>query len=199
MRNTPTILLRDLSEEMTSEWRQAFAQFPEVEVSCGDILNLKADAIVSPANSFGYMDGGIDQAYSHFFGWEIQTTLQQKLFREHFGELPVGQAVILPTGHKDIPLLISAPTMRIPSTISNSLNAYLAFRAVLILIVEHNRMHTPGIDTVLVPGMGTGVGRMPYGRAANQMRAAYEAVIGYSGTRERNLGEIWREHALLLS
>ena len=30
-----------------------------------------ADAIVSPANSFGFMDGGIDMVYSKRFGWQM--------------------------------------------------------------------------------------------------------------------------------
>ena len=29
-----------------------------------DILKVEGDAIVSPANSFGYMDGGLDLKYS---------------------------------------------------------------------------------------------------------------------------------------
>jgi hypothetical protein len=37
-----------------------------------DILTRTADAILSPANSFGFMDGGIDLLYSNFFGWELQ-------------------------------------------------------------------------------------------------------------------------------
>ena len=40
-----------------------------------EILESSADAIVSPANSFGYMDGGIDLVYLHRFGWELQTAL----------------------------------------------------------------------------------------------------------------------------
>jgi len=29
------------------------------------------DFQVSPANSFGFMDGGIDMAYSSRFGWQM--------------------------------------------------------------------------------------------------------------------------------
>jgi hypothetical protein len=68
-----TIHLRDISTAVTSAWEAAFADAPEVEVSCGDIFGVKADAIVSPANSFGYMDGGIDLVYSRFFGWELES------------------------------------------------------------------------------------------------------------------------------
>ena len=85
-----TIHLRDISPAVVAGWQAAFADAPTVEVSCGDILECSADAIVSPANSFGYMDGGIDLAYSKFFGWELESTLRALLVDQHYGELPVG-------------------------------------------------------------------------------------------------------------
>jgi O-acetyl-ADP-ribose deacetylase (regulator of RNase III) len=50
------------------------------------------------------------------------------------GELLVGQAMVLETGDRQIPFLISAPTMRIPTNfnIDTSVNAYLAMKAILI-------------------------------------------------------------------
>lgn len=132
------IHLRDISPGVVAAWEVAFASALGVQVSCGDIFANAADAIVSPANSFGYMDGGIDLVYSRFFGWELQEKLQAQLLAEHFGELPVGQAVIVPTGHASIPFLVSAPTMRVPSSIAKTLNVYLAFRAALIAVRNHN-------------------------------------------------------------
>ncbi len=67
-------------------------------------------ALVSPANSFGYMDGGIDLAYTERFGWDLQDRLRGMLSGRHFGELPVGQAVILETLDREYPFLVSAPT-----------------------------------------------------------------------------------------
>ena len=87
------------------------------------------DAIVSPANSFGFMGGGIDAAYARFFGRDLESRLQAKLRKDFYGGLPVGQAILLlPTQHRLIPWLISAPTMRVPMDISNTPNAFLAFR-----------------------------------------------------------------------
>jgi hypothetical protein len=51
----------------------------------------------------------------------------------------VGQAVIVATDHPDIPWCISAPTMRIPRDVPETVNAYLAFRAALRAVVEHSR------------------------------------------------------------
>jgi len=58
---------------------------------------LRVDAIISPANSFGFMDSGIDLAYSHRFDWQLQQDLQELLRAQHNGESPVGQAVSIPT------------------------------------------------------------------------------------------------------
>lgn len=191
--------LRDISREVVRAWESAFADAPDVQVSCGDIFEYKADAIVSPANSFGYMDGGIDLVYSRFFGWELQANLRALLAERHYGELPVGQAVVLPTGHKSIPFLISAPTMRVPSRISNTINVYLAFRAALIAVLMHNANADTAIQSLLVPGLGTGVGEVPPERAARQMRFAYNAIISSQGVKGRNAAAIWDEHNELLS
>lgn len=169
--------LRDRSKEVTEAWASHFKGIAQVEVSIGDIFAVQADAIVSPANSFGYMDGGIDLAYSYRFGWHLQERLQEVIRNEHDGELPVGQAVIIPTRHDDIRWLISAPTMRVPMVIASTVNAYLAFRAVIRAVREHNKQNPESINTVLCPGLGTATGAMPPDRCARQMLAAYNACV----------------------
>lgn len=91
-------IFRDRNLDVVEAWREYFQSAKDVTVSQGDIFDAPADAIVSPANSFGFMDGGIDLAYSYRFGWALQERLQAMLRAEHDGELPVGQAVILETG-----------------------------------------------------------------------------------------------------
>ncbi len=61
------------------------------------------------------------------------------------------------------------------------MNAYLAFRAVLLL-VKHGRFVdgspiSNAVKTIAITGLGTGVGKMPYDTCAKQMRAAYDEVI----------------------
>jgi len=116
------IYLRDRNTQLTQCWEQVFANVDDVHVSCGDIFDdgehMNVDAIVSPANSFGFMDGGIDYVYSEFFGWKMQDHLQRVLWQKHHGELLVGQAVVIDIREDNpdtpIPYLISAPTMRTP-------------------------------------------------------------------------------------
>ncbi len=163
---------------MEYEWRKYFGEAEAVKVSSGDILREKADAIVSAANSFGYMDGSLDLLYSQHFGWEVERRLRKLLLSEHDGELPVGQAVVVETGNTDIPYLISAPTMRVPMNIAETVNVYWAFRGVIRAVRQHNQAHPDSpIRSVLCPALGTGEGRMPYGRCAWQMYNAYAACV----------------------
>jgi O-acetyl-ADP-ribose deacetylase (regulator of RNase III) len=185
------IHLRDLSAPLVAAWKEAFADVPGVSVSQGDIfstqpgplpdnapIDIAADAVVSPANSFGFMDGGIDAVYTHQFGFALESRLQALLAAEHGGELPVGCAVVVETGSPEIPWCVSAPTMRVPEAVSNTANAYLAFRAALRAVLAHNAAGRPPIRRVLCPGLATTTGRMPVGRCAAQMRAAWDSVLG---------------------
>ena len=191
------ILLRDRKPDLAAAWRVAFDGTP-VEISHGDIFEVRADAIVSPANSFGFMDGGIDLVYSHRFGWELQDKLQEKIAREHHGELPVGQAAIVDTGDPIIPFLVSAPTMRVPRIVEHTPNAYLAFRAALLAVEEHNRTGQPRIESLLCPGLATAVGRMPVSRAAEQMALAYRVVIERQTMAPPNLLAALKQHEELV-
>ena len=62
-----TIRLIDRLEPLVAEWQKVMPS-STVEIVHGDIFSRPADALVSPANSFGFMDGGIDLAYSRRFG-----------------------------------------------------------------------------------------------------------------------------------
>lgn len=168
--------LRTLDPGMAEAWRAVFNE-SEATVEVGDILDAPADAILSPANSFGFMDGGIDLLYSRYFGWELQDAVQARIRAEHGGELPVGQAIVVATGHPKFPLLVSAPTMRVPMPVDRTVHVYLAFRAALIAIDAHNRGRTDTIASLTSPALGAGIGAMPFDRVARQMRAAYADVV----------------------
>ncbi len=168
MTTIPEISLVDLNSELVSEWRRRidFARVAEE-----DIFATMADAVVSPANSFGFMDGGIDLAYSEEFGWEVEETLQE-IIRNHFdGELLVGQAVIVPTGHPRFRYLIAAPTMRVPMSILDPAAVRLATRAALRVAVK------AGLKSIRFPGMGTGTGLVRAPWAAEMMKAGFLDVM----------------------
>jgi O-acetyl-ADP-ribose deacetylase (regulator of RNase III) len=195
---TLTIKLRDINREMATAWEEAFDAVEGVEVSQGDIFGERADAIVSPANSFGFMDGGIDMVYTRRFGWGLSKRLRAHLAEVHHGELPVGQAVIIPTGDVDLPWMISAPTMRVPGDVAETVHAYLAFRAVLRSVEQFNAAGHGPIRSILCPGLCTAVGRMPFRRAARQMRHAHDVCLGGKANTPASLTPAVREHASLL-
>jgi len=179
-----TIVLAAVEPDLADAWQQGCGDLPNVRVHRGSILDVACDAVVSPANSFGFMDGGIDLRYSRHFGWHVQERLQAAIRERHHGELLVGAAEVVETGDGRIPFLIAAPTMRVPMILQDTLNPYLAARAVLLLI-RHG--HFPDgmfagrpirsvISTVAFPGLGTGVGRVDPLVCARQVRAAVEDV-----------------------
>ncbi|MEN0066929.1 MAG: macro domain-containing protein [Myxococcota bacterium] len=192
--------LRDQSPSRVAAWRAHFEDRSEVDVSEGPIFHRTADALVSPANSFGYMDGGIDLVYVEHFGWDLEDRVRQAIAEDWGGELPVGCALIVPTGRPegDIRWLICAPTMRVPMNVARTPNAYLAFRAALRAVQAHNEGPLRSIASVMSPGLGTGVGRMPAELCARQMRAAWDEVV--HGLRDRlgGLAGEARRHMSLL-
>ncbi len=190
--------LRDRNPALVKAWKRRFAHIPQVEASQGDIFDLQADAVISPANSFGFMDGGIDLVYSKRFGWHVQERLQERLRQEHDGELPVGLAVLVHTDDPHIPYCISAPTMRAPAPVSNTLNAYLAFRAALRVALGFNRTHPGAITTILSPGMATATGQMDPDICAKQMLAAWTQVIEGQSWVASDINTIINEHYRLL-
>ena len=182
------IHLRDQNIDLVRAWEREFRGADDVTISHGDIFGASADAIVSPANSFGFMDGGIDLVYSQHFGWSLQERLQDLLGSEHDGELPVGEAALLETNDSAIPWLVSAPTMRVPMDVSDTVNAFLAFRAVIRVVRKFNAISTQTIRTVLCPGLGTAVGRMKPDVCARQMHHAYATSLRGNIARPFSLG-----------
>lgn len=109
--------LVDRSSALVQEWQSAFRALPEVVVAQGDILAAAHTALISPADSYGYMNGGVELAYRNFFGIQIEHAVQRKIKEVAGAYLPVGQALLVETGHDRIPYLISAPTMFLPQAI----------------------------------------------------------------------------------
>jgi O-acetyl-ADP-ribose deacetylase (regulator of RNase III) len=168
------IILTAIERKLVDAWKEFFDTINNVFIIEDDITKIECDAVVSPANSFGFMDGGLDYALSERFGWDLEKRLQKQIKELPEGELLVGQAIIIETGDKVVPFLISAPTMRIPTNfnIDTSINAYLAMKAILIKTKNDNR-----ISSVAIPGLCTGVGRMQPMIAARQMFLAYKEII----------------------
>ncbi|NTZ90473.1 macro domain-containing protein [Agrobacterium tumefaciens] len=160
----------------------AFAEQRDIELFHGTLDELEASAVVSPANSFGFMDGGVDYAYSALFGWGAQERVQAEIAKLPFGELLVGQALTVSTDNERIPWLISAPTMRVPKQILDANDVMLAARAATAEAVNK------GLQSVAFPGMGTGCGMLAPEIAAAAMICGISNAI-----RPMDKPASWRE------
>jgi O-acetyl-ADP-ribose deacetylase (regulator of RNase III) len=173
-------------DELFRSWKLFCSQYDFVEVTKQDIMSIDAESIVSPANSFGFMTGGIDLHYKNYFGQSIEDTIRQKIISEYNGELCIGQAtsikIIDPKPLIKYKYVIFAPTMRIPENVSHTINAFLATKAALI---EANKI---GVDSIVFPGLGTGTGVMLSEDCAKQVSAAIQYVLiegrCYSGVKD---------------
>jgi len=192
------LYLIDSKPELCEKWKQVFSSYPEVEVFTGDYFQQSADAIVSPANSFGIMDGELDLAIRNELGFQIETDIQEVILNKYHGEMPIGSAEIIKTYDDKWSFMIAAPTMRIPENVAFTLNAYIAFRAILIAINSFNesKPHRP-IKSLVCSGLGTGIGSMEPIKCAVQMRVAYKLIK--EPARISSFAEIHKLHQSLLT
>lgn len=193
------LILADVQSAVIAEWERFFKDTPNVRVHHGSIFEVRCDALVSPANSFGFMDGGLDLRISDQLGWHIQERLQKVIQQQHGGELLVGQAEIIPTDHLRIPYVIAAPTMRVPMILGQeTVNVYLATRAILRLVQQGQLQDgTPVkevVQRIAIPGMGTGVGHVPPDICARQMKQAVDDFLHGSFQFPHSWSEAKRRH-----
>ncbi len=170
--------LGDRNPRVGQALADAFADAEAVEVVEGNLLDLDCDGIVSPANSFGDMGGGIDKAIDDLHKGKAQEAVMAAIAGRFFGELPVGMALVVELPGPRFPFVVAAPTMRIPGSVVGTINAYLALRAALVAVLRHNQGSGRPCRSLAVPGLGTGVGGLHPGEAAEQMKVAYDSVVG---------------------
>lgn len=128
---------------------------------------------VSPANSLGFMDGGIDLPLSRKIMPGIEPKLKQEIHNNGkvnlIGRkyLPIGSSIIVK--HNETTYLVSAPTMLLPQNVKNTQNAYYASMAVLhnIIINNKNFIKNKNIE-IIFTSMCCGCGKMNVKESLNQ-------------------------------
>ena len=193
------LILSAISPDLFEAFKKHFAQFKQVEVVNVPFEKVmhRSDCVVSAANSFGLMDGGVDQCITDYFGVQMMKRVQQMVIEEYWGEQPVGTSMIVrgnenyefDTSIPNKPKLkknkyvAHTPTMRIPMDINKTSYVYSAMKAMLIAVEQHNKMYDvftsngseyedTRIDVVVCPGLGTNAGRVPAEEAAKMMSLA---------------------------
>ena len=167
-------ILVDPKPALCAVWHKYFDRLPNVEIVNGYFEQLpEFDCMVSAANSFGLMDGGVDLAIIRFFGDGLMKRVQERIIEVYLGEQPVGTSMIVETGHPNHPYIAHTPTMRVPMEIARTDNVYLAMWALLLAVRKHNQSEQTPIKIVACPGLGTATGKVPANEAARQMALAY--------------------------
>lgn len=188
------IVFFDRDSAFVDACRKYFHDVESASFWVGDIRSAEQkpgliNSLVSPANSFGFMDGGIDKVYLEMVGLNFQNTLQNAIRSRPGREVLVGQCVALSTENERFPVILSAPTMRVPMRLpEDTINPYLAALAVF-------NERQPG-EALWIPGMGTGCGGVCPDDSARQIRAAYDTwndsppypvSVGECHSRHRNI------------
>jgi O-acetyl-ADP-ribose deacetylase (regulator of RNase III) len=199
------LILTALDASLAEAWTKFCGDLDFVTVHHGSILDVDCDAVVSPANSYGFMDGGIDGLYLWHFGNDLQMRVRRQIFDHHHGEIVVGQADVVATENVRIPYLIFAPTMRVPMHLPETVNPYLAARAIFLLVKygsfragQHaGQKISAHIETIALPGLGTGVGKVSFDTCAQQVRSAIDDIILDEYRMPRSWAEASERHQLL--
>ncbi|MFC5021054.1 macro domain-containing protein [Streptomyces coeruleoprunus] len=181
MQSPLRVVLTDINTQVVEAWRAAFAETPGIEIRKGSILDEEVDAWVSPTNSRGRMDGGVDAAIKRHLGAGIQLRVQRAIRDRYAGSLPVGSAVCVASGAVDPKFLISTPTMETSSqNVSETLNVALACAAAFQAIHRQNKEAPGSIESVALVGMGARTGRVPARVCANLMWTGYTLFNDFS-------------------
>ena len=135
---------------------------------------------MSPANSLGFMDGGIDAIYDQqmFPGCQrvVQRAIRELGHLTGLGRpyLRVGSALwtLIDDCGPYPTALITAPTMFLPHDVSATNNAYWAMLATLELADRIYTQSGGALHTIVCPSLCCGWGKMTPTEAVRQMRQA---------------------------
>ena len=117
----------------------------------GDPLALDIDAVVSPANTAGIMNGGYDAALRRHFGNTLEYRVRMSIKEK---PIPVGEARAIQTVDPKVKWLIIAPTVSIAAdglSGHESVSYAAAYKSVIAAFEA-------GVTCLGMTGLGTGAG-----------------------------------------
>jgi O-acetyl-ADP-ribose deacetylase (regulator of RNase III) len=158
---------------MVHYWERFFHNEPDVSIVCSDFAGFMrttyTQCVVSPANSFGLMDGGYDAAITKWFGDQLQRRVQRYIIDELHGGQIVGTSFII-DAEKNDQYLIHTPSMRTPQRIRDPLVIYSCMRSCLMTASENN------IKSIAIPAFGGATGGVDAMIVAELMYKAYMQI-----------------------
>jgi len=193
------VVLCDINAKMIKAWRDTFEENPEVEIVEGSMLDCQVSAWVTPTNSGGRMDGGLDLVIKNHLGAAIEKDVQARIKSLYGGKMDVGYSTCVPTGRAMPRFLISTPTMVSSNEdVSDTLNVALACAAAFQAVHTQNEAEPASVRSVALPGLGANTGRVPVEICADLMWTAYnlfreKSFANYAEMRaalEEELGDL---------
>jgi O-acetyl-ADP-ribose deacetylase (regulator of RNase III) len=175
-----------LNKEWVDCMKEYFKNTALVIVDSADIREIPREntCFVSPANSLGFMDGGIDLILSREIMPGIESKVKKRIQElniiSSMGRpyLPIGSVIAVPHDLKTH--LIVTPTMFLPHDVRGTQNAYWSFFAALIMWRKLCSQKNKRFNLV-VTSHCCGVGRMSASDSATQMKRAYDDFIQGKG------------------
>ena len=200
------ITLLDINSDMCNAWNKELIgynyvdeepYFPNVEIVNKGLVewlennNNHLLGIVSPANSFGLMDGGYDGAIRKFFleyyDFDIIPIVQEHLKEKFWGEQPVGSSTLI-----KLPVigtyLFHTPTMIKPSIIEDPRVIYHCTRSCILEAMTKECTH------IVIPAFGGCCGKVDYNTIAKYMIAAMETFT--HSPRNTTWHQVYHDHIL---
>lgn len=151
--------------------------------------SLKFDLIVSPANSYGRLDGAFDHAISKTFSppddyHAVTRSAQAVLYNKWRGFAPPGSCTLVEWGmtlasnSRGCRWLALCPTMREPENVNWDREiVYECTWSLLCQIEGHNRRNSKKIRTILMTPFAAGVGKVSKERWASQTVLALKQFV----------------------
>lgn len=158
------------------------------------------DAVVSPANSYGRLDGAFDDAISRAFSptddyFALTRVAQEKLYEQWRGMAPPGTCTLVRipddfvAASKNVwgtKYVCLCPTMRLPQDVNwDKEVVYECVWSMLNAVANHNRAVRQGkadegdveIKSICMTPLATGVGRVSSGKWASQAVLAIKHFV----------------------
>ena len=133
---------------------QAFKDYePDFEVEFGNPMAYDIDAIVSPANTWGLLDGGFDASIRRVFGEWGQVNIKKAILER--GGIKIGEAIVVKTYHRQISRIVVAPTMTHLSEKGG--DASMAYTVAFSAVIAAKKA---GIKKLGMTGLGTGARKL---------------------------------------
>ncbi|KAI6114872.1 macro domain-like protein [Pisolithus croceorrhizus] len=191
----------DTQAPLITEWQLAFTQhlrpndlerFSFLESRLDQLKEAQVtafDCVVSPANSYGIMDGGFDFYLSIAFSprkdvFALTRLVQAAIRDRYYGFAPPGSCILVPgLSPNDFSCKIIAvcPTMRYPEELKWHKDiVYITMWSLLVQLETWNENadnEEKKIKKVLMTGLGTGVGKISPAVCAKQMALAVKHFL----------------------